>query len=256
MKVFLIFLLTLFLSCNNANFQSNNADLANLSNNNVNENVIAQVNVGSSEVETDFDTCKDYEQTENSRDDSLFNKIDFKNFSYPRIREHEKFKLKNGCLMELEETQRCTYTLASVDFTDFDNNKSNEALIDIKVWCAAGSSSMVNNLYLYTVAKDKISLIWNLTNGSESHCGLKEYEVKNNEIIMEVFSDCLIEKSGDMKDIDPHFHSDFDADLYTRFIFGWNGKNFGVIKREVFSFTQKNIHDYLNEKYKNQIQTK
>lgn len=190
------------------------------------------------EIQTDIEApffCKDYKQIEIPKNNSAIGKFDFKNFSYPKIWQKGSVKLKNGCFGESAKTALggCEFTLDSLDFVDFTEDGVEEALVNIGNFCAAGSSSFAQSLFIFEVKNKKLKNLWKLNTGSESYCGVKDYKLEGNKIKLEVYSECAVKTSGKLDDICKG-HGDMGARYWTRFIFGWQDNKFGVIKREVF----------------------
>ena len=183
----------------------------------------------------EFGYCKDYEQIELPKTNSPIGKIDFKNLTYPKIWQKGFVKLKNGCVGEDAKNALggCEFTLGSIDFVDFDGDGIDEALVDIGNFCGAGSSSFSHNLFIYQVVNSKLKMIWKLSTGSESYCGVKDYKLEGNEIKLEVYSDCSVKADGNLDDICKG-HGDNGAPYFTKFVFGWLKNKFGVKKQEVF----------------------
>jgi hypothetical protein len=254
MKYFLVICLLFLANCAN----QTTAQLSNNSSN-LNSNIAPRETPNPSatidvkpEIE-EFGYCKDYKQIEIPKTISPFGKVNFKNLTYPKIWEKGSVKLKNGCIGEENKTSLggCEFTLNGVDFVDFNQDGKDEALVEIGNFCGAGSSSYTRNYFIYGFVNKKMTLLWKLSEGPRAYCGLKEYELKGNEIILEVFSKCSVKNDGNFNDEGKHTY-DYSAFEYTQFVFGWSGNKFGVKSREVFPFPENDIKEYFNNKYKKQ----
>jgi hypothetical protein len=255
MKLILVFCLLFLASCANQT-------TAQLSDNSSSQNInitpkespksSATMNVQPNMEE--FGYCKDYKQIEIPQTNSPIGKIDFKNLTYPKIWEKGFVKLKNGCVGEdnKEAVGGCEFTLKELDFVDFNQDGKDEALVKIGNFCGGGSSSYSRTYFIYGFVNKKMILLWKLSEGTRSYCGPKEFEIKGIELIFEVFSKCSVKRDGNFEDEDKeHFSdSDWSANFYTRFVFGWIGNKFAVKTREIFPFPEKNMRDYKPLKYK------
>ena len=182
----------------------------------------------------EFGYCKGYKQIKISKTNSPVGKFDFKNMTYPKIWQKGSVRLKNGCVGEDSKNALggCEFTLESVDFVDFNGDGIDEALVDIGNFCGAGSSSFTHSLFIYEVKNNKLNTIWRLSTGSESYCGVKDYNLDGKEIKLDVYSDCAVKPDGKLDDKCTG-HGDMGAPFWTSFVFGWQNNKFGIRKREV-----------------------
>jgi hypothetical protein len=202
--------------------------------------------------EQNDDLCKDSEPLEIPKTDSPIGKTDFNNFSYPKILEKGLVKLKDGCFgqeITVPGLSIDIYTLESVEFLDFNGDGEDEALINVLFFSGGGSSGTSENYYIYKFQGKKLHLIWKIATGTRAYCGVKEYELKDKQIILELFGKCTVKADGNFKDEGKHKY-DYSAEEYTKFVFGWTGNHFGVKSREVFPFPEGEIKEYLNRNSK------
>lgn len=192
------------------------------------------------------DECADYEPIEIPPTESKVGRIDFFNLAYPRIYEKGRFKLKNGCLYKETTYPGLSveiWTLESIDFVDFDGDGIDEALVGIHEWSGSGSSGTNELFFIFRGDRKNPQMIFKMTTGSRAFCGLKEYELKDKRIYLELFGKCSLKPNGDFDDTGIHKY-DYAAEDYTKLVFGWNGRRFGVIDREVLPFPEGDIKDY------------
>jgi hypothetical protein len=211
-----------------------------------------------SKNDVDSDLCKEYQDPDQPgkvpKTDSPIGKFDFKNFTYPKIWQKGFVKLKDGCFGEMITEPGLAieiYTLNSVDFVDFNNDGVDEALIKVAFFSGSGSSGVSENYLLYNLKGKKLNLLWKIGTGVRAYCGTKEYELKDKQIILELFGKCSVKSDGNFDDTGKHTY-DYSAFEYTRFVFGMNDNRFGVKSREVLPFPEQDIKDYFNRKFNKQ----
>lgn len=202
----------------------------------------------SSKQGADSDLCEGSQPTEFPKTNSPIGKVDFNNFSYPKIWEKGSVKLKNGCFGK-EYTSPGLYVekyyLQKVDFFDFNNDGNDEALVEVYHWSAGGSSGYSENFYIYALQGKKLNLLWKIATGTRAYCGMKEYEFKDKQINLELFGKCALKSDGNFKDSGKHRY-DYAAEEYTKFVFGWNGKTFRLKSNEILPFPENDIKESLN----------
>jgi hypothetical protein len=256
MKWLLVFSLLFFAGCTtqttaelskNSSNQNLNGDVSNLT---VTVTATPQEIKNPSVQNEESDLCEDSEPVEIPKTDSPIGKIDFNNFSYPKIWEKGSVKVKNGCFGQ-EITQPGLsierYSLESVEFVDFNADGVDEALIEVIFFSGGVSTGSSENFYIYQLRGQKPNLIWRIATGSRAYCGTKDHELKDRQIILELFGKCTVKSDGNFKDEGKHSY-DFAAEDYTKFVFGWSGGKFIEKSREVFPFPERDIKEYWNKK--------
>jgi hypothetical protein len=182
------------------------------------------------------------ENSVNASSNSAIGKIDFGNFSYPKLwKELEKpAKLKNGELV-FEGEYRCTTTISldEVKYLDLTDDGEDDALVILNDQVACGSSWRATSFLVFTMKNEKPQLIWRFTTGSEAHGGLRNFRLDGKELAVELYGRCKIvgfEPKVDYSEIKFNAGSDRALESTTRFRFGWNGRKFGQNSLEVLPY--------------------
>lgn len=192
----------------------------------------------------EIEAVQQKERERQARIPAEFKNIDFKNSTYFSSHLGSKIKLKDGKIENEKDRWRSEFQ--TVEYIDLAKDADKEALVELTETTVGGSSFTSFNYYLYEMRGGKPNLLWKLSTGSESNCGHKSVKIENRRIILEVFGDCSLTSRG-MKNSDPHFHSDIEADMFTRFEFGWNGRKFVQKKREALPYPEREVHKNLYE---------
>lgn len=202
-----------------------------------------------------IDAIKARELWEIERVPQGFRPFDFKNFTYDSILGNGKFRLKNGEFKKEvksgdkygDTTELWRASFKAVEYQDFNNDGSIDALVELGESQTAGSTYAAYAYKLFTLRNGNLSLIWQTATGSESGCGHKQLSIENHKIILEVFGICK-RSSGPNQDKDAS--SDIYANWYTQFVYGWDGQKFAPESRNVFPYAEHDVYKYL---YKNTL---
>ncbi len=179
---------------------------------------------------------KDHERQE--RVPAAFQRVDFDNFTYPSFHLERNFRLKNG---EAEiEKERWSASFGAVKYIDLTRDGKEDAIVELTETSVGGSSYTSFSYYIYTLHNEIPILLWKFSTGSESDCGLKQIQVNDRKIILEVFGTCSLHNMSSES-----YTGDMEASRFTRFVFGWSGKKFVQEKREVLPYPEKDVYKYL-----------
>lgn len=184
------------------------------------------------------DAVKQKEQEKQERIPSSFQKVDFKNFTYLSFHLERTFRLKNG---EAEiEKDRWSANFGAVKYVDLTDDGKEDAIVELSETSVGGSSTTSFLYFIYTIRSGKPFLLWKFATGSESDCGLKQIQVNDKKIILEVFGTCSLHNMSSES-----YTGDMEASRFTRIVFGWSGKKFVQEKREVLPYPEKDVYKYL-----------
>lgn len=182
------------------------------------------------------------ENSVNASSNSAIGRIDFGNFSYPKLwKELEKpAKLKNGELV-FEGEYRCTTTISldEVKYLDLTDDGEDDALVILSNQVSCGSSWGATSFLIFTMRNKKPQIIWRFTTGSEAHGGLRDFRLDGKELVVELYGRCKIvgfEPKVDYSEIKFNAGSDRALESTTRFRFGWNGRKFEQNSLEVLPY--------------------
>jgi hypothetical protein len=177
-----------------------------------------------------------------------FEKVDFKNFSYPTSMRKRDIRLKDGSYEYPDPYGGGdTFDLTGVDFADVTGDGRKDAIVRLRRISCGGSCDGSSQLfYVYSARRNKPNLYWRIETGSLGYgCGLKSLDIKGRKVTLELFNRC---RSGSVSFEREAAGEDgtgkFGATAYTRFRFVSNGKTVALKGRQTFPFPQGNVMNY------------
>ena len=177
-----------------------------------------------------------------------FEKVDFKNFSYPTTMRKRDIRLKDGS-SEYPDPYGGgdTFDWEGVDFADVTGDGKKDAFVQLhRVSCGVSCDGGSYLFYVYTARRSKPNLYWRIETGSLGYgCGLKSLDVKGRKVTLELFNRCRLRGVYfEREAADEEFASKFGATEYTRFSFVSNGKRVALKGRQTFPFPQGDAKNY------------
>ncbi len=183
-----------------------------------------------------------------------FAAIDFKNFSYATNLKG-KVTLKDG---EREFPNPgylggATYKLSSVDYADLTGDGKEEAIVALSLLTCGGSCDGGSHLfYFYSAGTRRPRLLSRMETGSLAYgeCGLKSFDLKHRNLTLELFQVCRARgpafKPLPYGGVSDSFesHGKFGARSFTRFLFQFDGRRFGIKQRQILPFTPGDVRGY------------
>lgn len=178
------------------------------------------------------------QSTPNRRKDPIdLAKVDFKNFTFPDFGgiSEKTFTLKNGA--SGNNPALPTYKLRKTYYFDLTGDDEDEAVSHIIAeGCQMGCESS-NLFYIYTADEKEAKLLWKIAVGGNALGGLKAANFKANEIVMEVFGDCGIEKGIIKPQVDMKKNTRLRTTNYTRFVFTGGDDGFAQTGKDLLPLT-------------------
>lgn len=182
-----------------------------------------------------------------------FERIDFRNFSYPISWRKQPVRLEDGELEYFREESlggSGWFNLKGVDYADVTGDGKKEAVVRvISANCGVSCDGGSYLIYFYSARAGKPALLWRFETGSLGYgCGLKSLAAGAGAVTVEVFNDCRFEgvsldrKNGPPDDR-PQFKFGTDH-AFTRFRFEFDGRAFALKKREVFPHPQDEARNF------------
>lgn len=115
--------------------------------------------------------------------------FNFSNFSYPKTKEWEAIKLKNGKSLTSSNKSnndgQMQYTIESEIYGVVSDVKCVAVVLNVKT----GGSAIVRLVYLFEVSKQEPKLIWSFVSGDRASGGLRNIYFKDSKFIIELYED-------------------------------------------------------------------
>lgn len=161
-------------------------------------------------------------------------RFDFKNFTFPdfsSVISEKTFTLINGASDQKDVFPK--YRLRKTYYFDLTGDKKNEAVSHIIAeGCQMGCETS-NLFYIHSEENKQLKLIWKIATGGNVLGGLKSVNFKANEIMFEVFGNCMVENQIIKPEVDLKKNPKLKTTNYTRFIFSGGETGFTQTAREV-----------------------
>ena len=179
-----------------------------------------------------------------------FKSVDFRNFTYPSSLRGSSITLKDGD-HEYEDpvSGGDRYHLQDVNYADVTGDGKKEAVVNVvRVICGGSCDGGSHLFYIYSAQQNRPRLLWRIESGSVAYgCGLKSFIVNRSTITLEAFRKCHLKSVFLASESNPKELGKFQAIGLTRFIFGFDGKNFVLKKREVSASVETDAKNYSPE---------
>jgi len=178
-----------------------------------------------------------------------FRRIDFRNLSYPISWKNERVLLKDGKREYYEHRNLGNgwFELEGVYYVDITGDEREEAMVVLTaVLCGVSCDGGSDLFYFYSVERNALRLLWRFETGSLGNgCGLKSFVLEKRTITLDVFNTCLfkgaiLEPRSDLEKRTGKFR----AELITRFILEFKGREPVLKKREVLPAPQEELKSY------------
>jgi hypothetical protein len=160
-----------------------------------------------------------------NENNSPFEKVDFKNFSYPlkidaKDEKEKSLTLKDGKLEKSKESNGAE--LGKIQYADLTGDGVDEAIIDLGI--TEDKNTKSNVVYVYTLEDEKPKLLWSFETKGGEESGLKAITADNGKLLVEMFGDVqFVEGNWKMADTKQEVKG-----KYTKTELKWNGKKFVV----------------------------
>ena len=180
-----------------------------------------------------------------------FEKVDFKNFSYPTTMRKRDIRLKDGSYEYPDPySGGDTFDWESVDFADVTGDGKKDAVVRLhRVSCGGSCDGGSHLFYVYSARRNRPNLYWRIETGSLGYgCGLKSLDIKGRKVTLELFNQCRRKSVSFEREALPEDGvGKFGATAYTRFRFVSNGKTVALKGRRTFPFPQGDVMNYRAE---------
>jgi hypothetical protein len=183
-----------------------------------------------------------------------FEKVDFKNFSYPTTAWKRDIRLKDGSYEHADPGNDGgggdTFDWEGVDFADVTGDANKDAVVQLhRVSCGGSCDGGSHLFYVYSARRNKPNLYWRIETGSLGYgCGLKSLDIKGRKVTLELFNKCRFKGvSPERVAAGEDGFGKFGATAYTRFRFVSNGKTVALKGREIFPFPRGDVRNYRPE---------
>ncbi len=170
---------------------------------------------------------------------SPIRRIDFHNFTFPRIGKRGNIRIRDGKLEY--ETENClhVYLVQEIDYLDFTGDGEDEALVRLGFGEHCGSSWSAMHYYIYTMRNGRLRLLWKFAEGSEAHGGSRgETRLENRELIFELYGKWRVVRGEARFYEDRSFTGDSNPTHYSIIRYAWNGRRFRPRSVEVLPLPQ------------------
>ena len=200
---------------------------------------VASLQPASAEDSAKINAIKQKEREEEDKIPVAFNRVDFKNFTYP-VNWLKKFvRLKDGSY-EYEHPKHMggeIFDFVDANYIKLTNDQEKKAIIRLnRVSCGGSCDGGSSLFYVYSIEKNEPKLLWKFETGSLAYGGgLRSLTVKNSKIIVEEFGENVLQMNK------------FHVKDTIRFVFAYKGGKFIQESEEAFSVPERDVKNYQPE---------
>lgn len=175
----------------------------------------------------------------NTTPESAIRRVDFYNFDYPELEDKPRtLKVRNGKRPPKRRDSvgrplDISLTVASVTYGDVTGDGDEEAIVDLS-W-ETGGTAQVDSIYIYTMNKSRLRLLWTFDGGDRTDGGVKSVFADHGGLVIELFGkDKII--GHDLYAPDGIHTGLCCPVVFTRTAYAWKAGRFRQVRSEVLPY--------------------